>query len=91
MGKPASLQCVLLTYGRHTVCGKKVRLRWLDEAGADMEADSEHRVERGSDCNVTLTVTFKSPGIKKIRCQVTVNKSNRTSVELWVKVPGVYD
>ncbi|TWW69038.1 hypothetical protein D4764_19G0008360 [Takifugu flavidus] len=87
-GKSASLQCVLLAYGRRKCSEQKVRLRWLDEAGADMEAHSEHRVDRDSDCNVTLTVTFKSPGIKKLRCQVTANKESKTSVKLWVKVPG---
>ncbi|XP_056872816.1 uncharacterized protein LOC130516069 isoform X2 [Takifugu flavidus] len=88
-GKSASLQCVLLAYGRRKCSEQKVRLRWLDEAGADMEAHSEHRVDRDSDCNVTLTVTFKSPGIKKLRCQVTANKESKTSVKLWVKVPAL--
>lgn len=90
-GKAASLQCVLLTYGRRADCKEQhVQLRWLDEADAEVQADSEHQVEQDSDCNVTLTVNFKSPGVKKLKCRATVREHVRTSAELWVTVSGVY-
>lgn len=64
-------------------------LTWLDEAGAEVQADSEHRLERVSDCNVTLTVNFKSPGVKKLKCRAIVWSQVKALAELWVTVPGV--
>lgn len=94
-GKSASLQCALITFGRTRGC-KSLRLRWLDEAEAEIQSDSEHRIQRHSSCNVTLTVSFKSPGTKKLKCRATQLLPSRpweqlrASVELWVKVPGIY-
>lgn len=88
-GKSASLQCVLLNYGRSGGCGDQpVCLRWLDKAGDEIQADSEHQVSRDSACNITLTVKFESPGNKQLKCQATTGQQIRTA-ELWVKVPGV--
>lgn len=92
-GKTVSLQCVLLTYVKLGHCGARLRrvsLTWVDEAGAEIQEDSQHRIKKGSSCDVTLTVTFQSPGNKKFRCQATVDEQVQTSVELSLRVLGLY-
>lgn len=93
-GKTVSLQCILLAYVKQGNCSaqlQRVSLTWVDEAGAEIREDSHHRIIRESSCDVTLTVTFQSPGNKKFRCQATVDEQVQTSVELWVRFPGLYD
>lgn len=93
-GKTVSLQCILLAYVKQGHCSaqlQQVSLTWVDEAGAEIREDSHHRIIKESSCDITLTVTFLSPGDKKFRCQATVDEQVQTSVELWVRVPGLYD
>ncbi|KAM6992391.1 uncharacterized protein LKV04_008451 [Tautogolabrus adspersus] len=90
-GKAASLQCILLTYVQQGQCytqlRQHVRLMWVDEAGDEIQRDSQHQTNQESDCNTTLTVTFQSPIKKTFRCQATVGDQSLTSVEFRVRVP----
>ncbi|XP_076612887.1 uncharacterized protein LOC143336547 [Chaetodon auriga] len=91
-GKMVSLQCILLTYVELGHCNKQlqqVSLTWVDEAGAEIQEDSQHQIKRESACDVTLTITFQSPENKKFRCQATVDGQVQTSVELRVRVPAL--
>ncbi|XP_040017191.2 uncharacterized protein LOC120808370 [Gasterosteus aculeatus] len=81
-GKTLSLQCLLLR--PHL---RQVRLTWVDEAGAEVREDSRHRVQRASDCNVTLTVTSQGPGDERLRCRATAGEEATASPLLWVRVP----
>lgn len=93
-GKPVSLQCVLLAYLKLGNCGAQrqhVSLTWVDEAGVEVQEDSQHQIERESSCDVTVTVTFQSPGLRKFRCRATVGEQVQTSVELSLRVPGLCD
>lgn len=92
-GKAVSLQCVLLTYVQLGHCDlhlHQLSLTWVDEAGAEIQEDSQHRIKQRSSCDVTLTVTFQSPQNKKFRCRAAVGEEVRTSVEFRVRVPGLY-
>lgn len=76
----------------NTLCGcSGGSLTWLDEAGAEVQEDLHHRIKQESPCDITLAVTFQTPGKRKLRCQATVEEQVRTSAEMWVKVPGVCD
>lgn len=89
-GKTVSLQCILLSYIEDGQCQTplhQVSLTWVDEAGTEIQEDSQHQIRKDSSCAVTLTVTLKSPENKKFRCQATVDDEVQTSVELRVRVP----
>ncbi|XP_060908352.1 uncharacterized protein LOC132985150 [Labrus mixtus] len=91
-GKAASLQCILLTYVQQGHCytqllQQHVSLMWVDEAGDEIQRDSQHQIEQESECDTTLTVTFHSPVKKTFRCQATVGDQSLTSVAFRVRVP----
>lgn len=88
-GKTVSLQCVLLQQGRCS--GQRVSLMWVDETGAEVQQDSYQQLTRDSACDTTLTVTVQSPGLKKFKCQMTVNQQFPTAVALWLRVSGLWD
>lgn len=92
-GKTVSLQCVLLTsveLGHCIAHLQQVSLTWVDEAGAEIQEDSQHQIKQETSCDITLSVTFQSPENKKFRCRATVDGQVQTSVELRVGVPGLY-
>ncbi|XP_074471308.1 uncharacterized protein LOC141755894 isoform X2 [Sebastes fasciatus] len=84
-GKTLSLQCILLTYVEaghfYTDDLHQVRLAWVDEAGTEIQQDSQHQIKQESLCDVTLTVSLQSPDNRKFRCQATVGEQVQTSVE----------
>ncbi|XP_033504992.1 uncharacterized protein LOC117271027 [Epinephelus lanceolatus] len=91
-GKTVSLQCILLSYVEDGQCQTplhQVSLTWVDEAGTEIQENSQHQIRKDSSCAVTLTVTLKSPKNKKFRCQATVDDEVQTSVELRVRVPAL--
>ncbi len=94
-GKTVSLQCILLTYVQQGYCytqlQQQVSLTWVDETGAEIQEDLQHQIQRESSCDITLTVTLQSPENKKFRCQAAVDEQVQTSVELQIRVPGLYD
>ncbi|XP_054474763.1 uncharacterized protein LOC129107328 [Anoplopoma fimbria] len=90
-GKTVTLQCILLSFlqNRHCYKALQVGLAWVDEAGAEIQEDSQHQIKQESPCNVILTVAFQSPPNRKFRCRATVGKQVQTSVELLVRVPAL--
>lgn len=90
-GKPLSLQCVALTYADRRRCGSSgISLTWVDEASVEIQEDTYHQINRQSFCNNTLTVSFHKPGIRRLRCQVTVDGEVQTGAEMWVRSPGLF-
>ncbi|XP_071333658.1 uncharacterized protein [Trachinotus anak] len=88
--KTVSLQCISLTYVDGGHCPqKRISLTWVDEAGFEIQEDSYHQIYQPSPCDITLTVTFQSPGNRKFRCQATVDRQVQTSAELWVRAPAL--
>ena len=92
--RTVSPQCVFLPYRRWGNCfprlEPRVWLRWVDEAGAEIQDDSQHQLQWRSSCDITLTVAFQSPGNKKFRCQATVGDQVYTSVVWQVRAPGLF-
>ena len=89
-GETVSLQCVLLAYLDEGLCDThQVSLMWVDEAGTEIQDDSQHQIIQKSACDITLTVTLQSPENKRFRCQATVDEQVQTSVELRVRIPGL--
>ncbi|XP_078146218.1 uncharacterized protein LOC144542798, partial [Centroberyx gerrardi] len=90
-GQTVSLHCVLLTYEGHRLCLTQqtefVQLRWVDEAGVEIQEDSRHRIKRRSLCDITLFVTSQGEDNKRFRCQATVGQEVKTSVEVPVRGP----
>ncbi|XP_022593597.1 uncharacterized protein LOC111216370 [Seriola dumerili] len=88
--KTVSLQCVALTYVDRGRCSRRrIRLTWVDEAGVEIQEDSYHQINQPSPCDITLTVAFQEPGIRKFRCQATIDEQVQTSAELWVRAPAL--
>ncbi|KAG7508213.1 hypothetical protein JOB18_006716 [Solea senegalensis] len=91
--KTVSLQCVFLSVVEKRYCltklRKRVSLMWVDEAGAEIQADSQHHIMQRSSCDITLTVTYQSPENMTFRCQATVARKVFTSVELQVRASAV--
>nr|XP_043904363.1 uncharacterized protein LOC122783648 isoform X1 [Solea senegalensis] len=92
--KTVSLQCVFLSVVEKRYCltklRKRVSLMWVDEAGAEIQADSQHHIMQRSSCDITLTVTYQSPENMTFRCQATVARKVFTSVELQVRASGLF-
>lgn len=87
-GKAVSLQCVLLEQGHSGE--QQVSLTWVDETGAEVQQDSYQQLTRDSACDTTLTVSVQSPGLKKFKCQMTVNQKFSTAVALRLRVSGLW-
>ncbi|XP_058470134.1 uncharacterized protein LOC131444033 [Solea solea] len=90
--KTVSLQCVFRVVEKRycrTKLNKRLSLMWVDEAGAEIQADSQHHIMQRSSCDITLTVTYQSPENMTFRCQATVARQVFTSVELQVRASAV--
>ncbi|GLD59692.1 uncharacterized protein AKAME5_001167300 [Lates japonicus] len=91
--KTVSLQCVSLTSVERRHCEtnlqQQISLMWVDQAGAKVQEDSQHRIIQQSPCDKTLIVTFQSPEDKKFRCQATVGEEVQTSVEVLLRAPDL--
>ncbi|XP_071386353.1 uncharacterized protein [Centroberyx affinis] len=90
-GQTVSLHCILLTYEGHRLCGTQqtefVQLRWVNEAGFEVQEDSRHQIKRRSQCDVILIVTGQGEDNRRFRCQATVGQEVKTSVEVPVRAP----
>ncbi|XP_040920695.1 uncharacterized protein LOC121199814 [Toxotes jaculatrix] len=91
--RTVSLQCAFLTYVEYGHCytsfQQSLSLKWVDEAGSEIQEDSQHHINQRSPCDITLTVSLQSPANKTYRCQATVDEQVQTSTELQVRAPAL--
>lgn len=90
-----SLQNILFTYPKqkhwYTQQQKLIIQTWVDETDAQIQEDTQYQIKQLTACDITLTVTLQSPQNKTFRCWVIVDEQAKTSVELRVRVSGLFN
>ncbi|XP_063078321.1 uncharacterized protein LOC134468310 [Engraulis encrasicolus] len=85
------VSCIVSTYDGG--CNRDVRVRWVDESGAE-QLNSDHvKINRKSDCQVQLavnTMVLMSPALTHTwTCQLTYYGVVKVSIPYTVHTPGV--
>lgn len=90
-----SLQNILFTYPKQKHWYKQqqklIIQTWVHETGAQIQEDAQYQIKQQTACDITLTVTLQSPQNKKFRCWMIVDEQAKMSVELWVRVSGLFN
>ncbi|XP_073667735.1 uncharacterized protein [Paramisgurnus dabryanus] len=94
-GRSLTLTCQLLPYedsGNTLVHSDGIQLFWVNQAGVNLQTDSEYQISRSGHCFIALSTTLQNEDNNtEWRCLVKKMKETKTSASYTVKFRGPSD
>ncbi|KAK7907275.1 hypothetical protein WMY93_015887 [Mugilogobius chulae] len=92
-GRNVTLQCALLSSLLTSSCSVhpfgRLAVKWVDDNDNPFQDDAEYRITTNSPCDVTLTLSLKSPKNATFRCSARISGLTVTSKKIEVKMQSL--